>query len=575
MSILIPSQIASPPLVLPDSPFQHLTSLSRADLAATRDLPAAERRLLTEHFVSAFQWETIRPLLPLQLELPPGVQPWRARVCRSQYTWLPPDDIRCAADLVGFDNFDLVLRLFDFTPWRAILGQRFSSNYGPPPFDPVSIGLAWLLARWRNWTWPQLLTELHSPERGWGYCLRMGFDRHDIPAESTFRVALGNTAKSWILQCEDSLLLGLMAYGIIPSASTFPGDPPGRGVSLATDSQLVEARSKMLCHHQNSACFLPRAARTCAARADGHAGCACNTAACADHCRLVTPRDPEAAYVYYSGTNQPTAPAVASDTENGRGKHHFGYKSKAFNIVDDRFFALWPISAPFVPANRNDHLQTIPGLKELRRRFPNLSIGEFIGDAGEGFDDILQFVHDDLKALRTIVPRRHITDADPLACLRRGYDAQGVPLCSHGYRLAFNGHDYRRGDSKWLCRQRCLHRSQPDILAALAEPSTSDCPYRDADYLVRVGLSLPDGDIRLARDHPVYSATWKLRMGRRSYSESRNADQTRRGVKRSPCFGLPNSAQVSILADVLTSALNVSRFVREATLAAARAPTVT
>jgi hypothetical protein len=174
MTILIPSQIVSPPLGFPDSPFHHLTSLSRTDLAATRDLPAAERRLLTENFVDVFQWETIRPLLPLQLELPPGVQPWRARVCRSQYVWLPPDDIHCADDMIGLDNFDLVLRLFDFSPWRAILGQRFSSNYGPPPFDPVSIGLAWLLVRWRNWTWPQLLTELHSPERGAGYCLRMG-----------------------------------------------------------------------------------------------------------------------------------------------------------------------------------------------------------------------------------------------------------------------------------------------------------------------------------------------------------------------------------------------------------------
>jgi hypothetical protein len=553
MSILIPSQIVSPPLVLPDSPFHHLTSLSRADLATTRGLPAAERRLLTDRFVSTFQWETIRSLLPLQLELPPGVPPWRARVCRSQYVWRPPDDIHCADDLTGLDNFDLVLRLFDFSPWRAILGQRFSSNYGPPPFDPVSIGLAWLLVRWRNWTWPQLLTELHSAERGAGYCLRLGFAPHDIPAESTFRVALDNTAQPWVLQCEDSLLLGLMAYGIVPTTSTFPGDPPDRGVSLATDSQLTEARSKMRCHHQNAACFLPRAHRTCAARADGHDGCACDTAACADHCRLVTSRDPEAAYVYYAGTNQPIDSADAANTENGRGKHHFGYKSRAFNVVDDRPFALWPISGPFVPANRNDHLQTIPGLKELARRFPNLSISELIGDTGEGYDDILQFVRDDLKALRTIVPRHHATDTDPLTCLRRGYDGQGTPLCPHGYRLAFNGHDYQRGDSKrlvlcglstgWLCRQRCLHRSQPDLPVVPTDASTADCPYRDADYLVRVGLSLHDGDIRLARDHPTDSPTWKLRIGRRSYSESPCPVRPRTGSQRRPdppwCQTLP------------------------------------
>jgi len=28
------------------------------------------------------------------------------------------------------------------------------------------------------------------------------------------------------------------------------------------------------------------------------------------------------------------------------------------------------------------------------------------------------------------------TDADPLACLRRGYDVHGVPLCPHGCSLA-------------------------------------------------------------------------------------------------------------------------------------------
>jgi hypothetical protein len=587
MRILIPAQEPSPLPVAPASPFHHLTSLSRPDLAATRELPAADRRLLTQHFVSTFCWESVRPLLPLRLEVPAAVLPWQPRRCRSHYVWLPPDDISSEA-LDGLDAFDLVLRLFDFSPWRPILGQRFGGPFGPPPFDPVSTGLAWLLGRWRNWNWPQLLTELHSPERGLGYCRRLGFDPHDLPAESTLRMALADTDPAWLLQCEDSLMLGLMAYEIVPASSTFPGDPPQRGVSVATDSQLVAARSRMLCHHQNPVCFLPPRQRTCAARADGHEGCACDTAACADHCRLATPRDPDAAYVYYVGTNQPTPAADTSPhaaDDQRRGKHHFGYKSKAFNIVDDRLFTLWPLSGPFASANRNDHLQTIPGFKDLRQRFPHLRIGEVIADAGEGRDDVLRFVHDDLRALRTIVLCHHTSDADPLACLRRGYDALGNPLCPHGYRLSFNGHDYQRGDSKWLCRQRCLHRPQPDVLvkpsadaSASAISSLPTCPYQNTDpgdYLVRVGLTLPDGDVRLARDLQVDSRTWELRMGRRSYSESRNADQARRGVKRSPWFGRPNSAKASILADILTSALNVARFVREATLAAARAPTVT
>ena len=49
--------------------------------------------------------------------------------------------------------------------------------------------------------------------------------------------------------------------------------------------------------------------------------------------------------------------------------------------------------------------------------------------------------------------------------------------------------------------------------------------------------------------------------------QSRNAAQARRGVKRSPWFGQANAAKASILADILTCALNVARFVREATQA--------
>ncbi|MBE9472181.1 MAG: hypothetical protein IMY75_08770 [Chloroflexi bacterium] len=584
--ILIPTMEDTVPLSVLESPFHRLTTLPRPELVSTRDVPADERRLLTEHFVSTFQWASVRPLLPLRLETVPDVRPWRSRICRSHYVWLPPDDIRSADDLEGMDDFDLLIRLFDFSPWRPILGQRFSSNFGPPPFDSVSIGLAWLLARWRNWTWPSLVTELHSRERGLGYCLRLGFDSSDLPAESTFRMALNNTDEDWLRQCEDSLLLGLMAYGLVPTSSTFPGDPPERGVTISTDSQLVAARSRMRCRYQNSDCFLPPSQRTCAAREAGKRGCACDTDACAQRCCFVTPRDPEAAYVFYTGSNQPTSSPNASTSEgtgksnqsnSRRGKHHFGYKSKGFNVVDDRLFTYWPISGPFASANRNDHLQTIPGLKDIQRRFPNLDIGEIIGDAGEGYDDILRFIHDDLKALRTIVPRRHTEDENRLTCLRRGYDAQGNPLCLHGYRLYFNGHDYRRGDSKWACRQRCLHRSQPDIvhdsLLNQEALSASTCPYRDPEHplgcVITVNLSFPNGDVRLARDLKVDSPTWRLRMGRQSYAEARNADQTRRGVKRSPWYGKANSAKASILADILTSALNVARFVREAICAAA------
>ena len=492
----------------------------------------------------------------------------------------------------GLDDFDLILRLYDFSAWRPILGQRFASQYGPPPFDPVSLGLAWLLARWRGWSWPQLVTELRSPERGSGYVRRLGFRPDDLPSVSGFRMALNDTPPAWVLQCADSLARGLLAYGLLPSHSTFPHDPPERGVSIALDSQLVAARSHMRCRHMNADCFQPPAARHCAARTAGQDGCACATPACQDQCRLATPRDPEAAYVYYQGSNQtlgaPPPPAAAAAApaivHTGRGKHHFGYKSKAFNVLDDRLFTYWPLAGPYAAADRNDHLQTVPGFQELRRRFPTLGIGEVSADAGEGYDEILTYVHTDLRALRLIDQRAAKDDAAPLTCLRRGYDAQGVPLCPHGYRLAFNGHDYTRHDSKWVCRQRCRRQPQPDIQAPLpptADPPTSPpapawttCPYRDPaqplGQVVRVGLRLPDKSRRLARDLPVNSATYQLRQGRQSYAESRNASQARYHLKRSPWFGLANSAKAAYLGDILILAGNAARFVREATLAHAR-----
>lgn len=564
-------------------PFGHLVGLTRPQLVATRDLAAAERRLLTTHFRQCFHWQAIRPLLPFSLVVPAGIPTPSPRRCRSHYLWLPPDDMAAADDLIGLDDFDLLLRLFDFSAWRPILSQRLASQFGPPVFDPVSLGLGTLLARWHGWGWAKLYQELHSAERGPGYCRRLGFARHDLPAASTWRMALTTTRAAWWQQCADSLVLGLMALSLIPNRSTFPADPPQRGLSIAIDSQLVDARSRMRCRHQNPACFLPVAERTCAAKAEGKEGCDCDTRACTDYCRLATARDAEATYVYYSGSNQPP-PSEKGTNEAGPhshkkgGQHRFGYKSKAFNIIDDRLFTYWTLSGPFTAANRNDHLQTRPGLHSLQQRFPALRIGEVIGDAGEGVEDVLAYIHDELGALRLIDQRHHANDQDPLTCLTRGYDDLGTPLCPHGYRLAFNGHDYRRRDSKWLCRQRCRHHSQPDVSLQPVAPATlTACPFRDPNrpfgYLVSVGRTLPDGSLRLARDLKVGSPTWKLRHGRQSYAESRNANQQRRGLKRSPWFGHANSAKANYLGDILTNALNVARFVREATSASPRSVT--
>ena len=573
-AILVPATPVIDTLLVMDSPFCRLQSFSRPELAETRDLPAAERRLLLPNFVSLFRWEAIRPLLPLRLPTPGKPPAWAGRLCRSYYQWLPSDDLPSSADLLGLDAFDLTLRLFDFTPWRPYFARRFKSRFGPPPFDPLSLGLACFLAVERQWDWDRLVSELNSKERGGGYCQRLGFDPNDLPVGSTFRMANNQTQLDWYADCQTSLALSLMAYNLIPTQSTFPGDPPERGVSLSTDCQLIQSRSHQKCRHQIPACSLPAASRPCPARQKGKEGCRCDTDACREHCRFATPRDPQAAYVYYAGSNRPGPNPNASRQEppsRPKGKHCYGYKSKSFNIVDDRLFQTWSLTGPFTPANLNDHLLTVPGLKALRLRFPNMKIGELLGDAGEGYEEVLRYVHTDLQALRSIRLLRLDGDDLPLTCLQRGYDENGIPLCPLGYRLHCNGHDYQHGTTKWVCRQQCTHQPDPDILLPDQPESTPPrqaCQFVDPDHLLgytlTIGLSLPDGCIRLARDLQVGSDTWKLRLGRQSYSESRNASQARRDLKRSPWFGLHNSAKAILISDTLSLAFNLARLIFEA-----------
>jgi hypothetical protein len=114
-SELTPDQTAS---TQEDAPFDALTGFpSRQAFQDARSLPADERRLMTEHFQTCFDWQAIRSHLPFRLLTPDSVPPWQPRRCRSYYRWQPPDDIQSAEDLAGLDDFDLVLRLVDFSAW--------------------------------------------------------------------------------------------------------------------------------------------------------------------------------------------------------------------------------------------------------------------------------------------------------------------------------------------------------------------------------------------------------------------------------------------------------------------------
>ena len=82
--------------------------------------------------------------------------------------------------------------------------------------------------------------------------------------------------------------------------------------------------------------------------------------------------------------------------------------------------------------------------------------------------------------------------------------------------------------------------------------------------VINVGRALPDGCVRLAREIPYHSLTWKARYGRRNLSESRNSQLQGLGLKRLPCYGLERNTREVQLADFLINLHTLGRLVREA-----------
>ena len=131
--------------------------------------------------------------------------------------------------MLGLDEFDLLLRLFDFSAWRPYFARRFRSQYGPPPFDPVSLGLGIFLAHYQTWAWERLILELKSSARGGDYCRRLGFDPADLPAPSTFRMAFRDTELEWFSVCPGQLGSGLDGLSTHPNPKHLSRRPDRTG----------------------------------------------------------------------------------------------------------------------------------------------------------------------------------------------------------------------------------------------------------------------------------------------------------------------------------------------------------
>jgi len=549
-------------------------------------------------FVQQCSLTQLRRQLPLRWPTPVGLPGSPKKRYRSayRYPWAEvcgdPGQVQAWLEL---GDFDLALRLVDFSGLRPVLAQclGWKSGRGWEPFDPVSFFLLYLWQTSNRWTRQEMLIHL-AEERYGDYAAWFGFRNGVYPTEGGLRYFLttlgrqseasgeqvrveleGNKITVAVQQLNQLLV---QAVELVRQASLLSPAAWEQGL-VCPDGQIHDAASRLHCTSVSASCYQacdPHQPRVCPAKAKERQGCACDTLACAQVCRHATPRDPQARFIVYTGSNQsadsPNAAKALDKAEGEHGEPRYGYRSLPLRLADpSRRFSLTLLD-DLRPANLHEDLPAAALLLQLKPNYPDLQIDAVAGDAAYGFDLFLHTVYARLAARRVIDCRAHATDRDHQQWVTRGYDNRGRPLCPFGYAFSSFGYDRQRARQKWACGKACLKGLPPCVALPQVSYPPAECPYQAEEHrhgrVINVAETFPDGSLRLVRDVPVGSSSWKTLYHRaRNAVESRNATFEAWGFKRLSVFGLLRAKAAIFLADVLDTLTTLARLVREATQA--------
>jgi len=549
-------------------------------------------------FVSQCNLLSLQEILPLKWPTPPEISSSPKKRYRSAYVYPWQTELADPAQVLAWkdlSNFDLMLHLVDFSGLRPVLAHLLGwrSGRGWEPFDPVSF---FLLVAWQitnKWTRNQTLRNMHTPRYA-DYVTWFGFRNGVYPTEGGVRyflTTLGHNSDASqetisvekgeeIMKIEVQKLNMLLAeaVGVMRQAPILSPQAWEKAL-ICPDGQIHDAASSLRCISVTEACYqpcTPENPRPCHAKEKERRGCDCNTLVCAQVCCQATSRDPDARYIWYTGSNQPgenpNVPTKKDTTKHESGKARYGYRSLPVRLADpDRRFSLTLLD-DVRPANGHEDLPSAALLLQLKDHYPDLQVDAVAGDAGFGFDAFLHTIYAHLHARRVVDRRCHDTDRNKEQWATRGYDDHGRPVCQFGYALNSYGFDRERQRNKWCCDQACLSGGKdPCTRLSLVTYPPSECPYQADEHphgrVINVGEAFADASTRLVRDIPMGSPTWKLLYHRaRNAVEGRNATFESWGFKRMSVFGLARSKAMLFLADVLDTLSTLARLVREATL---------
>jgi hypothetical protein len=515
---------------------------------------------------------------------------------RSHYVYAGCEDLDDPTNWEHLSSFDLVLRMVDFSPLRATLAWLlgWTSPCGKVPFDPLSF---FLLVGWQvvqGWSRAEVLRNIRQPRYA-DYAAAFGFLNHDFPTEGGVRYFL-TTIGSHSATHDDTISVHVDEEQVVEIAIQYLNHLIAGAVQLIRQAQLLspptwqqaqvcpdgmihDAASRMRCTSVQHSCYQATCVqnpRPCPAQSKGKQGCNCDTLHCVQACRHAPSRDPQARCVYYAGSNQPSqspnAARDASTTRTAKGELHYGYKSLVMQLADpQRRFSLVLLD-DFLSANAREENPAAALLLQLSLFYPDLVLHTVAGDAGLGYYAFLHACYL-LHARRVVDLRADSSDQKKAQWVMRGYDDRGRPICPLGYAFTANGFDSHRQRHKWFCGKACLKDTAPVVQVEGVTYPPDECPYQNPSHpfgkVVNVGETFQDGSIRLARDVPVGTPTWKRLYHRaRNASEDRNSDLESWQLKRLPVYGQPRGRALLALADAWLNLTTLARLVREATTAA-------
>lgn len=529
-------------------------------MSDTKKPTASEKRAQNPTALAPFRLSQLKQRLPLTFPadstLPPSPKPRY----RSTYRYLGADDLT-KESLETWSQFEISAHLFDYSGLEPLLAAHLyvASAKGQTPFHPVSMYLLSLYRRENHLSRPDVLRRLRHATDGQALRRETGFES-EFPAESGLRYFESQLTPD--LQQEISALQmdALYQAGLLPLT---PDTNEKTKASLSFDGMLHQARARMRCSSVDSKCYEP-SPRPCRAQDKGKQGCDCQDQACAAKCRYTTPLDPAARLIVYTGRNKraETSPNTSVAAQRQPALPHrlvYGYYSYSAQLLDDHLATYWIFPAAFGPATAGDTSLFPANFAYLQTRFPWLTIGEVLADAGAGTQPCLDAIWD-AGALRLVDIRSDQLDPDPETQLARGYNENGHPVCPFGYVLRSNGYDYQRRRAKWRCAKQCQRNPDRPV---------PDCDYLKPTckhgYTTTVGRTQADGSVRLAREIPYGSPAWKKRYHRRNSAESRNSALERLGLKRMPQHGFQPGHVAVLQADLVSNQATLVRLIRQAT----------